>query len=45
MIRCIVLSLMKGELLTATIKKLITEDLVHMYKEDPQTFSSIVQSF
>lgn len=45
MIRCFVRSLMKGELLPATIKKRITEDLVHMYKEDPQTFSSIVQSF
>ena len=36
---------MRGELLPVTIKKRITEILVSMDKEDPQTFSSVVQSF
>ena len=38
-------SLVKGEILPASIKKRITECLFHMYSEDPQAFTAIVQTF
>ena len=38
-------SLVKGEILPASIKKRITECLFHMYSEDPKAFTAIVQTF